>query len=132
MEETKKFPRFDPLGWARRHKKRTALILVLVLAAALVLRGFLFRSAPAAGYQFVRTTTLQKSSLTDSVSVNGTVKSGSEASVTVADSAKNYKVSEVRVTVGDKVKKGDVIAVLDTQDLQEQITSARQSYSDSV
>lgn len=132
MEETKKFPRFDPLGWARRHKKRTALILVLVLAAALVLRGFLFRSAPAASYQFVRTTTLQKSSLTDSVSVNGTVKSGSEASVTVADSAKNYKVSEVRVTVGDKVKKGDVIAVLDTQDLQEQITSARQNYSDSV
>lgn len=132
MEETKKFPRFDPLGWARRHKKRTALILVLVLAAALVLRGFLFRSAPAAGYQFVRTTTLQKSSLTDSVSVSGTVKSGSEASVTVADSAKNYKVSEVRVTVGDKVKKGDVIAVLDTQDLQEQITSARQNYADSV
>lgn len=132
MEETKKFPRFDPLGWARRHKKRTALILVLVLAAALVLRGFLFRSAPASTYQFVRTTTLQKSSLTDSVSVNGTVKSGSEASVTVADSAKNYKVSEVRVTVGDKVKKGDVIAVLDTQDLQEQITSARQSYADSV
>lgn len=132
MEETKKFPRFDPLGWARRHKKRTALILVLVLAAALVLRGFLFRSAPTSSYQFVRTTTLQKSSLTDSVSVNGTVKSGSEASVTVADSAKNYKVSEVRVTVGDKVKKGDVIAVLDTQDLQEQITSARQSYADSV
>ena len=132
MEETKKFPRFDPLGWARRHKKRTALILVLVLAAALVLRGFLFRSAPTSSYQFVRTTTLQKSSLTDSVSVNGTVKSGSEASVTVADSAKNYKVSEVRVTVGDKVKKGDVIAVLDTQDLQEQITSARQNYADSV
>lgn len=132
MEETKKFPRFDPLGWARRHKKRTALILVLVLAAALVLRGFLFRSAPTSSYQFVRTTTLQKSSLTDSVSVSGTVKSGSEASVTVADSAKNYKVSEVRVTVGDKVKKGDVIAVLDTQDLQEQITSARQNYADSV
>ena len=132
MEETKKFPRFDPLGWARRHKKRTALILVLVLAAALVLSGFLFRSAPTSSYQFVRTTTLQKSSLTDSVSVNGTVKSGSEASVTVADSAKNYKVSEVRVTVGDKVKKGDVIAVLDTQDLQEQITSARQNYADSV
>ena len=132
MEETKKSPRFDPLGWAWRHKKRTALILVLVLAAALVLRGFLLRSAPASTYQFVRTTTLQKSSLTDSVSVSGTVKSGSEASVTVADSAKNYKVSEVRVTVGDKVKKGDVIAVLDTQDLQEQITSARQSYADSV
>ena len=132
MEETKKSPRFDPLGWARRHKKRTALILVLVLAAALVLRGFLFRSAPTSSYQFVRTTTLQKSSLTDSVSVSGTVKSGSEASVTVADSAKNYKVSEVRVTVGDKVKKGDVIAVLDTQDLQEQITSARQNYADSV
>ncbi len=132
MEETKTPRRFDPLGWIRRHKKRTALIAAVLLIAVLVLRGFLFKSAPAASYQFVRTTTLQKNSLTDSVSVNGTVKSGSEASVTVADSAKNYKVSEVRVTVGDKVKKGDVIAVLDTEDLQEQITSAQQSYSDSL
>ena len=132
MEETKTPRRFAPLGWIRRHKKRTALIAVVILVVALVLRGFLFKSTQAASYQFVRTTTLQKNSLTDSVSVNGTVKSGSEASVTVADSAKNYKVSEVRVTVGDQVKKGDVIAVLDTEDLQEQITSAQQSYSDSV
>ena len=64
----------------------------------LVLRAVLGgKKAAGSTYQFVRTSTLQKTSLTDSVSVNGTVKSGYEASVTVADSAKLYKVSEVKV-----------------------------------
>ena len=132
MEETVKTRR-SPLAWFGRHKKLTALLLVVLIVALLVLRGVLGgRKAAGTSYQFVRTTTLQKTSLTDSVSVNGTVKSGYEASVTVADSAKLYKVSEVKVAVGDTVKKGDVIAVLDTSDLEKQIESAEESYSDTL
>ena len=100
------------------------VLLVVLIAAVLVLRAVLGgKKAAGSTYQFVRTSTLQKTSLTDSVSVNGTVKSGYEASVTVADSAKLYKVSEVKVAVGDTVKKGDVIATLDTSDLEKQIES---------
>ena len=132
MEETVKTRR-NPLAWFGRHKKLTALLLVVLIAAVLVLRSVLgSKKAAGSTYQFVRTTTLQKTSLTDSVSVNGTVKSGYEASVTVADSAKLYKVSEVKVAVGDIVKKGDVIAVLDTTDLEKQIKSAEESYSDTL
>ena len=132
MEETVKTRR-SPLAWFGRHKKLTALLLVVLIVAVLVLRGVLGgKKAAGTSYQFVRTTTLQKTSLTDSVSVNGTVKSGYEASVTVADSAKLYKVSEVKVAVGDTVKKGDVIAVLDTSDLEKQIESAEESYSDTL
>ena len=124
MEDTVKTRR-NPLAWFGKHKKLTALLLVL----RAVLGG---KKAAGSTYQFVRTSTLQKTSLTDSVSVNGTVKSGYEASVTVADSAKLYKVSEVKVAVGDTVKKGDVIATLDTSDLEKQIESAEESYGDTL
>mgnify|MGYP000957329781 CR=1 FL=1 len=132
MEDTVKTRR-NPLAWFSKHKKLTALLLVVLIAAVLVLRAVLGgKRAAGTTYQFVRTTTLQKTDLTDSVSVNGTVKSGYEASVTVADSAKLYKVSEVKVAVGDTVKKGDVIATLDTSDLEKQIESAEESYSDTL
>lgn len=132
MEDTVKTRR-NPLAWFSKHKKLTALLLVVLIAAVLVLRAVLGgKKAAGSTYQFVRTSTLQKTSLTDSVSVNGTVKSGYEASVTVADSAKLYKVSEVKVAVGDTVKKGDVIATLDTSDLEKQIESAEESYGDTL
>lgn len=132
MEDTVKTRR-NPLAWFGKHKKLTALLLVVLIVAVLVLRAVLGgKKTAGTTYQFVRTTTLQKTDLTDSVSVNGTVKSGYEASVTVADSAKLYKVSEVKVAVGDTVKKGDVIATLDTSDLEKQIESAEESYSDTL
>ena len=132
MEDTVKTRR-NPLAWFGKHKKLTALLLVVLIAAVLVLRAVLGgKKAAGSTYQFVRTSTLQKTSLTDSVRVNGTVKSGYEASVTVADSAKLYKVSEVKVAVGDTVKKGDVIATLDTSDLEKQIESAEESYGDTL
>ena len=132
MEDTVKTRR-NPLAWFGKHKKLTALLLVVLIVAVLVLRAVLGgKKAATTTYQYVRTTTLQKTSLTDSVSVNGTVKSGYTASVTVADSAKLYKVSEVKVAVGDTVKKGDVIATLDTSDLEKQIESAEESYSDTL
>ena len=132
MEDTVKTRR-NPLAWFGKHKKLTALLLVVLIAAVLVLRAVLGgKKAAGSTYQFVRTSTLQKTSLTDSVSVNGTVKSGYEASVTVADSAKLYKVSEDKVAVGDTVKKGDVIATLDTSDLEKQIESAEESYGDTL
>ena len=102
MEDTVKTRR-NPLAWFSKHKKLTALLLVVLIAAVLVLRAVLGgKKAAGSTYQFVRTSTLQKTSLTDSVSVNGTVKSGYEASVTVADSAKLYKVSEVKVADGKR------------------------------
>lgn len=79
MEDTVKTRR-NPLAWFSKHKKLTALLLVVLIAAVLVLRAVLGgKKAAGSTYQFVRTSTLQKTSLTDSVSVNGTVKSGYEA-----------------------------------------------------
>ncbi|EFB77331.1 efflux RND transporter periplasmic adaptor subunit, partial [Subdoligranulum variabile] len=128
------FKRHNPLHWFKRHKKLTIFLVILLLILAFVV-SFLGRTAAVSKtltYQFVRTTTLQKTNLTDSVSVNGTVASGSTASVTASDSVKTYKVTAVNVAVGDTVKTGDVIATLDTSDVEKQIETAQQNYNDSL
>ena len=123
--------RRGPLGWVKRHKKLT-IFLVIVLVAALVLVNVLGKTdkATADSYQFVRTTVLTKTTLSDTVSVTGTVKAGSSASVTASDSVKTYKVTAVNVAVGDTVRKGDVIATLDTTDVEKQIANAQLQLSD--
>lgn len=125
---------FKRKNWFTRHKKLTVALAVVILAAAAILIRLLTRAVPASGttYQYVRTTTLTRTSLEDSVTVTGTVASGSEASVTVADNAKTYKVATVEVEVGDTVQAGDVICTLDTSDLEKQIDSAELSYSDTL
>lgn len=128
------FKRHNPLHCFKRHKKLTIFLVILLLILAFV-ASFLGRTAAVSKtltYQFVRTTTLQKTNLTDSVSVNGTVASGSTASVTASDSVKTYKVTAVNVAVGDTVKTGDVIATLDTSDVEKQIETAQQNYNDSL
>ena len=104
--------RHNPLRWVKRHKKLTIVLVVLLLVVAFIVSSCM-RTAQAVSnmlaYQFVRTTTLQKTSLTDSVSVSGTVSSGSTASVTASDSVKTFKVTSVNVAVGDTVTKGQVI-----------------------
>ena len=128
------FKRHNPLLWFKRHKKLTIFLVILLLILAFVLSqlGRTAAASKALTYQFVRTTTLQKTSLTDSVSVTGTVASGSTASVTASDSVKTYKVTAVNVAVGDTVKAGDVIATLDTSDVEKQIETAQQNYSDTL
>lgn len=121
-------------NWFLRHKVLSiVLVVLLVIAVAvfIVVRNVM-KNAEGLAYTFVRTTTLEKTTLTDSVTVNGTVKAGQDASVTVADAAKLYKVATVNVKVGDAVKKGDVIATLDTTELLKQIEQAELSYSDTL
>ena len=124
--------RRGPLGWVKRHKKLTIFLAILLVAALVLVNvlGKTDKAATAGSYQFVRTTVLTKTTLSDTVSVTGTVKAGSSASVTASDSVKTYKVTAVNVAVGDTVRKGDVIATLDTTDVEKQIANAQLQLSD--
>ena len=115
-------------GWFKLHKKFTALLVVLALAAAILLR-FLPQRGAAQGstVSFVRTTTLQKTSLENSVSTTGTVESANVSTVTTD---LKYTVKSVNVQVGDTVQAGDVICTLDTEDLEKQIQRAQESLTD--
>ena len=69
--------------------------------------------------------TVEKTDLRQKVTVTGTVESA-ETSVVKSD-LMNVKVKSVKVRVGDRVKKGDIIAELDDTDLKEQLSDAEKS-----
>ncbi len=115
-------------GWAGRHRLVCVLILAAVLAAAVFGWSRLRAARPAqASYSFIRTTTLQKSSLENSVSATGTIASNDVSSVTTS---LQYPVKEVFVQVGDTVQAGDVICTLDTESLEKQIQRKQESVAD--
>ena len=111
----------------KKHKVLTtviAIVLVLAIVAA-ALFGFKGKSQ-STSYSFIRTTTLQKGTLEDSISATGTVSSANTSQVTTN---LNYTVKSVNVSVGDKVKKGDTIITLDTTELEKQIAKEEQNLS---
>lgn len=119
-------------AFAGRHKKAVialALLVVAAAAAAFLLRGRFVRpvSLPAAGGSYVRTVTLQKGTLEDSISATGTVQSSDVSNVTTD---LKYTVKTVNVQVGDSVEEGDVICTLDTSELEESVRKLQESLAD--
>lgn len=119
--------------WIAAHKKAAvALLLVAAIAAGvLVWRQRSAARLPAAanlgGQSYVRTVTLQKGTLDDSISASGTVESDDVSNVTTD---LKYTVKTVNVQVGDSVNAGDVICTLDTADLEKSITKMKESLAE--
>lgn len=119
-------------AFAGRHKKAVialALLAAAAAAAALFLRGRFARPAnlPAVGGSYVRTVTLEKGTLENSISATGTVQSSEVSNVTTD---LKYTVKTVDVQVGDSVEEGDVICTLDTSELEESIQKLQESLAD--
>ncbi|MEI3013730.1 MAG: biotin/lipoyl-binding protein [Ruthenibacterium lactatiformans] len=117
------------LRWFRFTKKRVLLVSAVLAAAALGFGVWRFLR-PAGGAlpamaDAVRTTRLEKTTLSESITVTGTVESGSVANVTTSLS---YPVKEIFVQVGDTVSEGDVICTLDSSDLEEQLANGRRRW----
>lgn len=107
-----------------KSKKKTAIICICG-AAALSVGGLAvynaFDAAPeTAAAQ--HTAVIEKMDIKQSVTVSGTVKSSESSEL--KSSAVNTNVKKVNVKVGDRVKKGDIIAVLDDSDLKSQLEAA--------
>lgn len=73
--------------------------------------------------QKVETVQVKRQNLVDAISVTGTIESANAKDVSA--SAKDVKVLEVRYKVGDYVEKGEVVAVLDTANLELALTEAK-------
>lgn len=73
----------------------------------------------------VETTTVTKQNLIDSISVTGTIASADARDVSAI--ASNVKVKTVNYKVGDYVNAGDVVAVLDSSELERKLTEAQNS-----
>ena len=101
--------------------KKKLLISLLIIPLAIV--GFIFTKKPTVKSEEVvdetqRTIVLSKGELYSSVNIKGTIQSNEVSSVSTNLTS---KVIEVNVKVGDQVKKGDIIAKLDSTDIQREI-----------
>ena len=72
----------------------------------------------ASQVSYADTVTIQDKAIEDKISVSGTLQSSDRKNVYAQ---LNYQVEKVNVSVGDVVKKGDVLCTISTDDLQQQI-----------
>lgn len=70
----------------------------------------------------IKYTILSKGNIVNSINVSGVIKSSNSSNVY---STLDNKIKEVRVKVGDKVKAGELLAVLDAEDLEKDIKQAQ-------
>lgn len=111
--------------------KKARLALTASVLSVAVLAGTLASIPKADAADFIptdpRTTVLQLTSLNESVTVTGTVESCSTVNVTADLSG--YSIKEIPVQVGDKVYLGQTIALLDDEDLKENIAKEKEKIS---
>lgn len=119
MEQKKKIVNF-----VKAHKKSclgTSILLVIVVLGILIfnvqVKGKQSQQLPE-----VNTVVLKKQKLEKNISVTGTIASGTKK--TLQSEATDVKVLELNVAVGDVVKKGDVLCVLDNTDAKEKQQSS--------
>jgi HlyD family secretion protein len=111
-------------------KKRTWIIIGIVVI--LVLGGVYLATRSANGQTAanqllanMQTAKVVRTTLANSVESSGSVSPQAKVQLSFGTSG---TVEQVKVAVGDRVKQGDVLAVLDTTDLQSKVTQAEQAY----
>ena len=104
-------------------KKRIVIVIAAVIAVWIAV-SVAVRSKAAGVHTDLTYTTLEKTDLEDTIDVSGTIASNDSHNVYTT---LTYPVKNVNVSVGDTVKKGDVLAVLDTANLESDIKQAEYS-----
>lgn len=109
--------------------KRKAKLIFIILILILIVVGLLsFVKGKKSGSNedptdSLRTDQVTKQSISNYVSMTGTIAAND--SQTVYATMSGLEVLEIRVNVGDKVQKGDVIAILDSSDYQQSLETAQ-------
>ena len=111
----------------KSHKKMVFAAIAVCLAGAVGVSAFSFAKAKGEEVEAVPAATEQiiKQDLSKSIAVNGTI--ASSASYSLSSEVTDVTVSELNVSVGDRVKAGDVIAVLDTTSLEKSLEIANKN-----
>lgn len=100
-------------------KARKIIIPVSIIAGiAVVGTAVALMSSSASNVAYADTVKITQKELENKISVSGTVESSEKKNVY---SKLNYPVEKINVSVGDAVKKGDVLCTISTEDLQQQI-----------
>jgi HlyD family secretion protein len=103
-------------------KKLVKTALIIATAAAITTGAYLhFRPEPVAAATGVSTATVTRETLAATVQAAGNIQSHQTADLSFGQSG---TVKKINVAVGDQVKAGDVLATLDTANLELQVRSA--------
>lgn len=108
-----------------KRKKKVLIIIGVLAAVAVGVMVFRPRDTGTAAFP-VELSPLQKTTLRSTISTNGNVESTDSVNVYTN---LTYPVKEILVEVGDHVNEGDVLCVLDSEDLQQQIKQQQISIS---
>lgn len=108
-------------GWRRLGGRGIVVVVVLLLAAGGAGAWLLLRPSDAQAAQTM-TATVETGTFQQTVAATGTLAAAKEADL---DFGVSGRVASVRVSAGDKVAKGDVLARLDTTSLEAALTSAK-------
>ena len=111
----------------KKNKKMKIIVPICIVLAIAVAAGSIFAVTAKNKIPVVSLTEISTDNIVESVNATGTVSSSTSRTYS-ASTVANCK--EVFVKVGDKVKKGDVLANFDTQELDAQIKSLESSYHD--
>jgi RND family efflux transporter MFP subunit len=109
-------------------KKKFVIIPVSIVAVAAIAVVIVKLSGSASAAVSIDSTELTKKDIESSIAITGTVESNSIRKVF---STLNYKVESINVKVGDKVKKGDILCTLNTDDIQNQILQTQMNIKNS-
>lgn len=109
-----------------KKRKKTVIICVIIaiIVLALVIGGIWKKNTSAATSSNITTEKVVRTTIDSSVSATGKVKS--KKSTDVSADVANVKVKSVAVSVGDKVKKGQVLCKFDVNDADESLQDAQQ------
>ncbi len=113
----------------KKSKKKKIILfgtIVIVIAAALFLPGLLGKAAPPPQ---VSVGTAENMDLEQVVSVNGVI-SGSQSAEVV--SGLDYEIVSILAEEGDRVEKGQVLAVLDGEAMQDEYRKAAKALEESL
>jgi len=107
------------------NKKVISVICVLlIIALGFTIYKVKFAKSGKTTQSNVKYTTLKKTNISTTISSSGALKSGDSTNVY---SNFSYNVESIKVAVGDVVKKGDVLATIDTKTLEDDIAQSTQS-----
>jgi len=114
-------------GWMKKHKKLTALIIVLLVLLALFLwiRGKTKAAMAQLSEMTEETAVVERRSLVSSVTATGKVMSDNTRNITTT--LTGIDVLTVNVKEGDVVAVGDVLATFDTEKIEGKLEDAEKS-----
>lgn len=119
------------MKWIKKHKKLCIVLVILIVLGILIGRFIISMQKAAETMMSMlnqqETAVIERRSLVESVSATGSVTSAGSKSVTAE--VTGVKSLSVPVQVGDMVQEGDLLCLLDTADLEENLANAELSLS---